>query len=329
MRRRIILLACCLAVGLAAGAWAQQDKLPKKYTETMTTQSGEKLSFDMTLIPGGTFTMGSPADEEGRADHEGPQHKVKLDKFYLGTTEMTLDLFMAYYQETGTAKKDFIETAESTKKAEEEKNEANVNAISGPTPVYGDMSMGYSKKHPAIGLTWHNAMTFCKWLSQKTGKEYRLPTEAEWEYAARAGSTSMYGSCENADQLKDYACYQDNSDFCPQAVGNTKPNAFGLYDMLGNVSEWVWDFYDPTAYAKQAQQGVAVNPTGPKEGEVHVARGGFYDSALEEVRCAARGFEEKWWRMNDPQIPKSIWWLPQIDVVGFRVACTVKPADDK
>lgn len=329
MQKRVVLLACCVVVVLTAGAWAQTDKLPKKYTETITTKTGEKLSFDMVLIPGGTFMMGSPADEADRAEHEGPQHKVKLDGYYLCTTEITLDLFLAYYQETGTAKKDFIETEESKKNAEEEKKEKNVNVISGPTPVYGDMTMGYSKKHPAIGLTWHNAMTFCQWLSLKTGKEYRLPTEAEWEYAARAGSTSVYGCCENVDQLKDYVWYEENSDFGPQAVGSKKPNAFGLFDMLGNVNEWVIDFYDPAAYKAQAQKNPAVNPTGPEEGKVHVARGGFYDSPPEEVRCAARGFEEKWWRMNDPQIPKSKWWLPQIDVVGFRVVRTIKPDSEK
>ena len=142
----------------------------------------------MVLIPGGTFTMGSPAGEADRAEHEGPQRQVQVNPFYLCTTEITLELFLAYYQETGHRQEGV--RRERGGPEDEAENAAGVNAITGPTPVYGDMTMGYSKKHPAIGGTWHNATTFCRWLSQKTGKKYRLPTEAEWEYAARAGSTS-------------------------------------------------------------------------------------------------------------------------------------------
>ena len=319
----VIAGAICLGMLLAAGA-ATAKQLPKKYTETITTRDGSKLSFDMVLIPAGEFTMGSPASEADRAEHEGPQRKVRLDAFYLCTTEATLDLFLAYYQETGTAKKDFIDVQEA-KKNEEAKKTNGVQTITGPTPVYGDMTMGYSKRHPAIGLTWHNAMTVCKWLSQKTGKSYRLPTEAEWEYAARAGSKSAFGVCDDAEDLADYAWYIENADMEPHEVGTKKPNAWGLHDMLGNVCEWVHDFYSPTAYAA----GVTTNPKGPKDGQIHVARGGFYDAEAPALRCAARGFEEDWWRMNDPQIPKSIWWLPQIDLVGFRVACTIDKDDAK
>jgi formylglycine-generating enzyme required for sulfatase activity len=276
----------------------------------------------MVLIPAGTFTMGSPASEADRDENEGPQHKVQLDTFYLCSTEATLELFQAYYQETGTAKKDFIDVqeAQANDKPKEKPKEEDPDAITGPTPVYGDMTMGYSKKHPAIGLSWHNAMTVCRWLSKKTGKQYRLPTEAEWEYACRAGTTSTFGAAEDAAKLADYAWFFDNADMEPHAVATLKPNAWGLYDMQGNVREWVHDFYSPTAYKTAA----AANPKGPAEGKVHVARGGHYDAEAVELRCAARAFEEDWWRMNDPQIPKSKWWLPQMDFIGFRVACTVE-----
>jgi formylglycine-generating enzyme required for sulfatase activity len=312
----IVLAGVIGAVSLSAA----QDNLPKKYTETITAKDGSKYTIDMALVPGGEFTMGSPAGEADRADNEGPQRKVKLDPFYMCSTETTIELFMVYYHETGTAKKEFVESEEAKKN--EEPAKAGVNAITGPTPVYGDMTMGYSKKHPAIGMTWHNAATFCKWLSQKTGKQCRLPTEAEWEYAARAGTTSTFGVCDSANGLKDYAWYGETANVEPHAVATKKPNTLGLYDMQGNVREWVQDFYSPTAYADAAKDNQNVNPAGPKEGKVHVARGGFYDSPAKELRCAARGFEEDWWRMNDPQIPKSKWWLPQIDSVGFRVACS-------
>jgi len=311
----------CVVLVMTAQAWGA-DKLPKKYTETIMTKDGAKFSLDMVLIPGGTFTMGSPASEGGRADNEGPQHKVRLDPFYLCSTEITLDLFLAFYQETGTAKKDFIDVQEA-KKNDEAKEEGDTDAITGPTPVYGDMTMGYSKKHPAIGLSWHNAMTVCRWLSKKTGKKYRLPTEAEWEYACRAGTTSAFGVADDAAGLEDYAWFMDNADMEPHAVATKKPNAWGLYDMQGNVCEWVQDFYSPTAYKNAAGAGLATNPTGPEDGKVHLARGGHYDAEAGELRCAARAFEEDWWRMNDPQIPKSKWWLPQMDFIGFRVACCV------
>jgi len=316
----VLVMSIVASVSLSAG----QGGLQKKYTETITAKDGSKYAVDMVLVPGGEFTMGSPAGEADREDSEGPQRTVKVSPFYLCSTETTIELFMVYYQETGTAKKEFVEVQEAQKNEEVARD--GINAITGPTPVYGDMTMGYSKKHPAIGMTWHNATTFCKWLSQKTGKTYRLPTEAEWEYASRAGTTSVFGVCDSADGLKDYAWYDETADVELHAVGTKKPNAFGLYDMQGNVREWVQDFYSPTAYADAARENA--NPTGPKDGKVHVARGGFYDSPAKELRCAARGFEEDWWRMNDPQIPKSKWWLPQIDSVGFRVACEV-PNNEK
>jgi formylglycine-generating enzyme required for sulfatase activity len=312
----VCVVALLAGVPMSVGIGAE-DKLAKKYTETITTKNGAELSIDMVLIPGGSFTMGSPAGEADRNEDEGPQRQVSLDPFYLCSTETTIELFMAYYLETGTAKKEFVEVQEAQKNAEPAAG--GVNTITGPTPVYGDMTMGYSVKHPAIGMTWYNATTFCQWLAQKTGKPYRLPTEAEWEYAARAGTTSAYGVADDPEKLGDYAWYEDNSDFGPGAVATKKSNAWGLYDMQGNVREWVRDFYQPTGYAGAA----AKNPTGPEDGKVHVARGGFYESPAKELRCAARAFEEDWWRMNDPQIPKSKWWLPQIDFIGFRVACSI------
>jgi formylglycine-generating enzyme required for sulfatase activity len=317
----------------------------KKYTETITSKSGENISFNMVLVPGGTFEMGSPKDEPGRKDDEGPQHKVRLAPFYLCTTETTLELFMAYYQETMTAKKDFFEQEQEKKEAKQSKKD--VDAITGPTPVYGDLTMGYGKKHPAMGMTWHNATIFCKWLSRKTGRKYRLPTEAEWEYACRAGTTNIFGFGNDQKQLVDFAWSDDNSDGETHEVAKKKPNSWGLYDMPGNVREWVFDFYSPEAYKDTVKKSLAVNPVrnpdcnsgtspvrlisngvnplGPKSGKVHVARGGDYSSSIKELRCATRAFEEEWWRSGDPQIPKSKWWLPEMDIIGFRIASSIEP----
>ena len=321
-------VATCLGVMMATDTAASQDRPPKKYTETITTKDGEKVSFGMVLIPSGSFLMGSPAGQPGRGNNEGPQHKVRLDAFYLCTTETTIELFLAYYQETVSAKRDFIEVQEA-KKDTEQQDKDEVDAITGPTPVYGDMTMGYEETHPAMGMTWHNAMTFCRWLSMKTGKKYRLPTEAEWEYACRAGTTNIFGVGNDPSGLKDFAWYEANADSETNPVGKKKPNAWGLYDMSGNVREWVFDFYSPTAYKEAAKKNPAVNPKGPKTGKVHVARGGDYSSSAEALRCAARAFEEEWWRSGDPQIPKSEWWLPEMDFIGFRVARSVDTGTKK
>jgi sulfatase modifying factor 1 len=324
----VIALTSLLAVTMASDTAAWQDRPLKKYTETITTKDGEKVSFDMVLIPKGSFTMGSPVDEAGREDHEGPQHEVRLEQFYLCTKETTIELFLAYYQETVSAKRDFIEVQEA-KKDTEQQGKDEVDAITGPTPVYGDMTMGYEETHPAMGMTWHNAMTFCRWLSMKTGKKYRLPTEAEWEHACRAGTTNIFGVGNDSSGLKDFAWYEANADSETNPVGKKKPNAWGLYDMSGNVREWVFDFYSPTAYKEAAKKNPAVNPKGPKTGKVHIARGGDYSSSVEALRSAARSFEEDWWRSGDPQIPKSIWWLPEMDFIGFRVARSVETDNKK
>ncbi|UCG49623.1 MAG: SUMF1/EgtB/PvdO family nonheme iron enzyme [Phycisphaerales bacterium] len=315
-------LLAVLAVTLrSSGAPSRAGRPPREYTQTVESETGEKISFKMVLIEGGEFVMGSPQNEPNRADHEGPQRRVRIDPFYLCTTETTLELFLAYYQETVSAKKEFIETDTAEKEAQA--GGAQVDAITGPTPVYGDLTMGYEATHPAMGATWHNAMTFCRWLSKKTGRNYRLPTEAEWEYACRAGGSGIFGLCSDPNRLTEYAWYDENADFENHGVAEKKPNPWGLYDMLGNVREWVYDFYSPDAYKNLPSDGPAVNPRGPESGTVHVARGGDYNSPALALRCAARTFEEKWWRSGDPQIPKSKWWLPEMDFIGFRVAASI------
>jgi formylglycine-generating enzyme required for sulfatase activity len=317
----VLLVISVLACQTAKDVEGKDSGHKKKYTETITSKNGEEISFDMVLVPGGTFDMGSPEDESGRKDDEGPQHKVRISPFYLCTTETVLELFLAYYQETMSAKKDFFEAEQEKQEAEQSKKD--VDAITGPTPVYGDLTMGYGKKHPAMGMTWYNATNFCKWLSQKTGRKYRLPTEAEWEYACRAGTSNASGCANNQNQISDFAWYKDNSEDETSEVARKKPNSWGLYDMQGNVREWVYDFYSPDAYKDGAKKNPTVDPRGPKSGKVHAARGGDYSSPVEELRCAARAFEEDWWRSGDPQIPKSKWWLPEMDFIGFRIARTI------
>jgi sulfatase modifying factor 1 len=304
----------CLVITACASAG---QELPERYTESFKAEDGAQLQFEMVQIAGGHFLMGSGEEEAGREDDEGPRHEVVLSPFYLCTTETTLELFIAYYEEKISAK---------MQAAIAKAGNSDVIAVTCPTPVYGDLTMGYEKKHPAMGMTWHNAVNFCEWLSQKTHRTYRLPTEAEWEYACRAGTDATFSFGDDTNQLKDYCWYEDNSFGETHEVGTKRANAWGLYDMSGNVREWVYDFYSPTAYVEAAEKNPAINPTGPKTGKVHVARGGDFNSPADEQRCAARAFEEGWWRIGDPQMPKSKWWLPDMDIIGFRVAHSAEAA---
>jgi formylglycine-generating enzyme required for sulfatase activity len=162
---------------------------------------------------------------------------------------------------------------------------------------------------------------FCDWLSKKTGRPYRLPTEAEWEYAARAGTTGRYYFDGGENRLDDYAWYEANSDYETQDVGLKKPNEWGLYDMLGNVWEFTYDYYDPELY-KKMKDGLNVDPEGPGYGEGYKAslRGGSWDDFAEDLRIANRLEQQDSWNERDPQRPRGAWWLIDAIMVGFRVA---------
>jgi formylglycine-generating enzyme required for sulfatase activity len=202
----------------------------------------------------------------------------------------------------------------------EEARKPPVDAVTGPSPYYKDPSSEWGGgKRPAMMITWLNAMTYCRWLSKKTGKRYRLPTEAEWEYARRAGGPGPYALEGGPDKLPERAWSEETSDSKTQEVAKKKPNAWGLYDMEGNVAEWVLDFYGPNAYGANAKG--AVSPEGPAKGEFHSVRGGAYLTPAQDLRAAARGAEEDWWIKEDPNRPSSRWWLPEMSFIGFRVAC--------
>jgi formylglycine-generating enzyme required for sulfatase activity len=174
------------------------------------------------------------------------------------------------------------------------------------------------KGYPAICMTQHAARTFCKWLSAKTGRYYRLPTEAEWEYACRAGSTTAYCFGDDPEELEDYAWYFDNTDEGYEKVGKKKPNAWGLYDMHGNVAEWVLDQYDELGYEQLIDD--IVDPLAiPTTLYPRVVRGGGWDQYAEDCRSGAREASDEEWKKQDPQLPKSIWYHTDALHVGFRV----------
>lgn len=276
--------------------------------------------------------MGSPEDEPFRRDDEGPVRQVTVSPFFMGETEVTWDMYWAFYSETMTEGRTPPEVVYANN------SDPDVDAVSGPTPPFGAPDQGWgSGERPAITMTHYAAETFCQWLSKKTGKKYRLPTEAEWEYAARGGTSTPYffeGSPKDfsdrgfwrkffdADTagINRYVVYVKNSPNRTQEPSAVLPNPFGLKNMLGNVMEYCSDWYAPDAYSKM--QDGAVDPKGPETGTEHVVRGGQFSDDAADLRSAVRGqTEHDAWLKTDPQDPKSIWWYSDIRSVGFRVVC--------
>ncbi len=286
----------------------------KPYTESVT---GFDVKFDLVPIPGGTFEMGSPEGEAKRGDDEGPRHAVKIEPFWMGKFEVTWDEFDLFAYSLDIKKKE-REKADLSKQSELEKQ---ADAVTRSTKPYADMTFGYGRDgQPAICMTHHAAMEYCRWLSAKTGKIYRLPTEAEWEYACRAGTTTAYFWGDDAGPLDEYAWDVNNAEK-PMPVGKKKPNPWGLYDIHGNVAEWCIDHYKADAYKIFAATNPAVQPVVLPDAKEYpyVVRGGSWDDDAEKLRSAARQPSDLEWSVQDPQRPQSIWWHTDARFVGFRV----------
>jgi len=275
-------------------AHQQQKPQPSKITIPNTT-----VSYDMVPIAAGDFQMGSSA-KPGSNPSAQPQHEVRLDAFSMQAHEVTWDeyrFFMFANQAGETGHKD-----------------AAVDAVSRPTRPYVEMSFGMGiNGYPAISMTQHAANKYAEWLSAKTGEFYRLPTEAEWEYACRAGMSE-----DRPSDIGDYAWYAANSNGKYALVGKKKPNAWGLYDMLGNVMEWTLDAYAPYKAGPQTNPWVPATEPYPQ-----VARGGSWNDPADAVSCAVRVGSDPSWKQQDPQLPKSIWYLTDAQWLGFRL---VRPA---
>ena len=282
----------------------------KAYTQKLP---GTDVKFDMVPIRGGKFLMGSPDSEKDRNKDEGPQHEVVVEPFWMGKCEVTWD---EYEQWSMGLDKQFRKHT----KAESTEYDKLADAITRPTMPYQDMTFDMGKEgYPAICMTQLAAKMYCKWLSAKTGHYYRLPTEAEWEYACRAGTKTAYSFGDNADDIDDYAWHYDNSDEKYHKIGKKKPNPWGLHDMHGNVCEWVLDKYVADLYGK-SQGKVIKNPLViPNTTYPRAIRGGSWDDDPEALRSSARRGSEKDWKMQDPQIPQSIWYHTDANFLGFRV----------
>ena len=290
------------------------------------------VSFEMKAIPGGTFRMGSPDDEPYRKADEGPVREVELSPFFMSEIEVSWDEYLAFY----------IQTAAEGRTTDTEglrnRLSKNTDAITGATPPYGQPDQGWGLgQRPAISFSFHAAETYCKWLSSVTGKTYRLPTEAEWEYACRAGTSTPYFfpgeptsflrkgflsrfRKNDTAVINTYVIYRANSSDKTQLPERVKSNPFGLKNMPGNVAEFCSDWYQPDTYSKFT--GPLKDPKGPAEGTEHVIRGGSFLSTPDQLRSAARDYTKTdEWLKTDPQMPKSIWWYSDCFHVGFRVVC--------
>jgi len=277
---------------------------------------GTEIEYALAFVPGGTFLLGSPADAAGHEEDEAPQLEVRVSSFWMGVHEVTQDEFevFRFRDRDGdeAATPDIVFDADG---------------ISRPTTPYEDPAHGLGNPgHPAAGMTRLSALSYARWLSEKTGRMVRLPTEAEWEYACRAGEDGADDFTADPDLADRYAWTSGNSGGGHHPVGEKLPNGWGLFDMHGNVAEWVMDTYQGNAYSQLAADGVAIDPLAgePPRGR-GLVRGGGFDDPPERMRCAERLPELAAWKRRDPQIPKSRWWNTDSPHVGFRL---VSPAHD-
>lgn len=280
-------------------------------SQTILTETipGTAVSFRLALIPGGTFLMGSREDDPHHQKNEGPQRQVQVDSFWMGVYEVGYDEFIIFYHREN----------DSNATARPEKT-YSADAVSRPTPQYIDYTYGMGKSgFPVVSMTQQAALRYCQWLYEKTGHFYRLPTEAEWEFACKTGALEA-----EKVPLSEQAWYFNNSFEKYHELGQKTPNALGLYDMLGNVAEWTLDFYDEK-YLEKLEGDPAINPwVEPTKRHSRTVRGGSYDSNASECRCSFRQKSDPRWQARDPQIPKSRWWNPDSPFVGFRLVRPLK-----
>jgi formylglycine-generating enzyme len=291
---------------------------------------GTTVSFTMMAVPGGRFLMGSPPEEPLRSSNEGPVREVLVDSLFMGEVEVTWDEYLAYYAMTSAE-------GRSTDTEGIRWEIPGVDVVTGATPPYGQPDQGWGLgSRPAITMTFQAAEAYVRWLSHVTGKSYRLPTEAEWEYAARGGTRGPYffeadpraierrglrGLLSRPDTavINRHVIYAGNSRSRTAEPSAVEANPFGLRNMLGNVAEFVSDWYAEDAYARYPE-GLVMNPTGPNEGTERVVRGGSFRDDAGRVRVAARSpTTTDACLRTDPQMPKSVWWYSDCNHIGFRV----------
>lgn len=294
------------------------------------TIPGTSVEFEMVPIAAGTFTMGSPASEKGRKPNEGPQFDVNVDAFWMGKYVVTWAEYKEYMKLADTF--NAFESAKPPLRVLTKDNQAD--AVTAPSNLYDPtftFKLGEGLRLPAVTMSQFAAKQYTKWLSGLRGEFYRLPSEAEWEYACRAGTKTAYFFGDNPKDLGKYGWYIKNAHETVHDVAGKKPNPWGLYDMCGNVSQWVLDAPLPDGYKKFAGKTVSWKDAivWPTAVFPRVLRGGGWDSDAVDCRSAARRYsDDDAWRETDPNEPKSPWWFtePEALSVGFRIVRPLTPA---
>lgn len=227
---------------------------------------------ELVYLPGGTFKMG---DLQGKGfEDERPVHEVTLDAFAMGRYPVTVGEFRRFVDATGYQTEAEREGGAWVYDGKQWGQKADAH--------WRNPSFTQKDAQPVVCISWNDAAAYCAWLSEQTGERYSLPTEAEWEYACRVSSETEYCFGNDEQRLGEYAWYSENSEDKTHPVGQKRANAWGLYDLHGNVWEWVWDWYGP--YTKEPQH----NPTGPEEGSIRVIRGGSWYNVAGSCRSAIR-----------------------------------------
>ncbi len=326
------LIFSCLAVGISSISTAQQaatktlgvvlEKPPEGHFVEVDGKfmipydhqiPGTDVSFKMIPVPAGVFTMGTA---EGDGQEVRKSASIAVKPFWIGQHEVSWAEYLGYMEMDANFK---LLQRNGIRKVE---NREDVDAVTAPSALYEPditYEAGEDPDQPAASMTQFAAKQYTKWLSLLTGTIYRLPYEAEWEYACRAGTTTKFYFGDDDSKLEDHAWFADNSDEERHASGRLEPNPWGVFDMYGNVSEWVLDGYEPVSDAGKAKQESSVEESFRKPTTVYprTLRGGSFVSEADLCDSVTRlGSDDEPWKEEDPNYPKSPWWYTGYEGLG-------------